>query len=473
MDVDEVRALAVFDGTDDEQLVALLADGEERSFAPGDEVVRAGEPMLDWWVLLEGRIDLVRRTRREELLVRTMDSPGQWIGAVGAWDPHAVYFLSGRATSAGRILRIPVRALRAMSSTRFPLGDHLLEGVVTTLRRVESAINDKESLVGLGTLAAGLAHELNNPAAAVTRAVAALGDDWAAVLPALEGLTAGSPAADRFADLAALQRELAAARPEPDPVTAADLEEALSVRLSGLGVRRPWALAPVLARAGADPAWCDRAADVLDGALEPGLEWVVHTVRATRSLAEARDSAARISGLVAAVRSYSQLDRASVQPVDVHEGLESTLAVLAHRTPAGVSVVRAYGGGLPQIHAAAAELNQVWTALVENALDAIGNEGTLRLTTREDADGAVLVEIGDTGPGMPPEVRRHAFDPFFTTKPVGRGTGLGLDIARRIVERHDGEIGIDTGPGGTVIRVRLPRAGRDGAGAGPAGTLRT
>jgi signal transduction histidine kinase len=256
-------------------------------------------------------------------------------------------------------------------------------------------------------------------------------------------------------------------------VTAADLEEALSVRLSGHGVRRPWALAPELARAGADPAWCDRAADVLGGVLEPGLEWVVRTVRASRSLAEARDSAARISGLVAAVRSYSQLDRASVQPVDVAEGVESTLAVLAHRIPPGISVVRDHGAGVPQIQAAAAELNQVWTNLIDNALDAMGADGTLRVTTRPDADEGVLVEIADTGPGMPPEVRRHAFDPFFTTKPVGRGTGLGLDIARRIVERHDGEIGIDTGPGGSVVRVRLPRAGRGGAGAGPAGTLRT
>ena len=128
MDVDEVRALAVSDGTDDEQLTALLAEGTERAFRPGDEVVRAGEPMVDWWVLLEGRIDLVRKTRREEVVIRTMDAPGQWIGAVGAWDPQAVYFLSARATSAGRVLRIPVRALRSMSSTRFPLGDHLLEG---------------------------------------------------------------------------------------------------------------------------------------------------------------------------------------------------------------------------------------------------------------------------------------------------------------------------------------------------------
>ena len=467
MDFDEVRALAVFQGTDDAQLAGLLAEAEEQTFRPGDEVIRAGEPMVDWWVLLEGRIDLVRRSRREDLVVRTMDEPGQWIGAVGAWDPGAVFFLSGRASSAGRILRIPLRALRAMSSTRFPLGDHLLEGVVTTLRRTESAISDKESLVGLGTLAAGLAHELNNPAAAIVRAVGALGTDWAAMLAAVQALAERSVPAERLAGLETLRRELEPARPAVDPMALGRIEEALSGCLSAHGVRRPWGPASVLARCGADVAWCDRVAALLGDGLEPGLEWVVRTLSATASVREAQEAAARISGLVAAVKSYSQLDRASVQPVDVAEGVDSTLAVLAHRVPAGVSVVRDHAAGSPRIAAAAAELNQVWTNLVENALDAMGDEGTLRVTTRPDADGGVLVEIGDTGPGMAPEVRQHAFDPFFTTKPVGRGTGLGLDIARRIVERHGGGIDVDTGPGGTLFRVRLPPEGRGSRGPGP------
>jgi signal transduction histidine kinase len=459
VDVDEVRAFAVFDGTDDEALVALLAEGEERSFGPGEVVLRAGEPMADWWVLLEGRIDLVRRTPREELVIRAMDSPGQWIGAVGAWDPDAVFFLSGRARSAGRILRIPVRALRAMSSTRFPLGDHLLEGVVTTLRRVESAISDQESLVGLGTLAAGLAHELNNPAAAVSRAIGALGTDWEATLSSTQELAETLPRG-RFADLRALRRELREGPPAADPMVIGDLEGALTAHLSARGVQRPWSLAPALARAGADVQWCERMAEVLGDRLEPGLEWVVRTLTATRSLQEAKASAARISGLVAAVSSYTQLDRASVQLVDVTEGLDSTLAMLAHRTPDGVAVARDYAPGLPRIEVAAAELNQVWTNLVANALDAMGDTGTLRVRTRPDGDG-VVVEIGDTGPGMPPDVRQHAFDPFFTTKGVGQGTGLGLDISRRIVERHGGDIAVRSVPGDTVLRVRLgPRRAR-------------
>jgi signal transduction histidine kinase len=455
MDVPELRRLALFDGTNDEDLRVLLTAGEDVAFRSGEEVFLAGQPTEHWWVLLEGRLDLVRTTGQGQVVVSSMDVPGQWIGAVGAWDDDAVHFLTGRGAAAGRLLRVPTSALRRLSSSRFPLGDHLIEGLVTTLRRVESTIRDKEALVGLGTLAAGLAHELNNPAAAAQRAVSVLAHDWDAMLAALQRLAAGSTTADQFGALDALRRELAGREPVGEPMAVADLEESLTACLSAHGVDRPWSVAPVLARAGADVTWCDRIAAVLGGALAPGLDWVASTLSAGRSLEEAAESAGRISDLVAAVKSYTQLDRAALQRVDVHEGLDSTLAVMAHRIPAGVTIVRSYDSGLPEIQAAAAELNQVWTNLVDNALDAMGDEGTLRLVTRIAPDG-VVVEVGDSGPGMPPEVRLHAFDPFFTTKGVGRGTGLGLDISRRIVERHRGEIGIDSSAAGTVLRVRLP-----------------
>ncbi len=242
----------------------------------------------------------------------------------------------------------------------------------------------------------------------------------------------------------------------------ADREDALSTWLSGRGVEKDWLIAPPLAAAGADTAWCERAADVLQGgALEPGLEWVASTVSAHGLLAEVKESTRRISELVAAVKSYSQLDRASTQQVDVAEGLESTLVMLAHRIPDGVAVVRDYGTDVPRIEAIAGELNQVWTNLIDNAVDAMEGNGTLRVSTRSDGDG-VVVEVADTGVGMSHEVQDHAFDPFFTTKGVGKGTGLGLDISRRIVvDRHGGEITIDAQPGQTVLRVRLP-AGRPG-----------
>jgi signal transduction histidine kinase len=189
--------------------------------------------------------------------------------------------------------------------------------------------------------------------------------------------------------------------------------------------------------------------------LAAGLEWVAGTVSATVLLDEIKESTGRISDLVAAVKSYSQLDRASMQQTDVAEGLESTLVMLAHRIPPDVAVVRDYDPRVPDIQALAAELNQVWTNLIDNALDAMDGRGTLRVSTRFD-HGAVVVEIADTGAGMSPETREHAFDPFYTTKGVGEGTGLGLDISRRIVDRHHGEISLRSRPGETVLRVRLP-----------------
>ena len=207
-----------------------------------------------------------------------------------------------------------------------------------------------------------------------------------------------------------------------------------------------------------DTAWCDRAADLLEPEpLRHALRWVASTFAATTLLAEVKESTRRVSELVAAVRSYTQMDRGSVQPTDVTEGLESTLVMLGGHLRGGVTVVREYDDALPRIEASAGELNQVWTNLVENAVDAMEGRGTLRIATRVDGPG-IVVEISDTGPGMPPEVVARAFEAFFTTKEVGRGTGLGLDIARRIVEDgHGGSLTIDTGPSGTTMRVALPQ----------------
>ena len=386
-----------------------------------------------------------------------MDVPGRWAGGFRAWDEHGVYLATGRGATAGRVLRVPAEVLRERSNAWFPFGGHLIQGLYHTARSIESTARQRESLVTLGTLAAGLAHELNNPASAATRTVDALQTASETLLSSLGRLAHDQLTAEQFAALDAMRRAIEPSAADPDPLARSDREQALSSWLTGHGVERGWAIAPPLAAAGVDPAWCERAATVLEGpALGPGLEWVASTLSVATLLGEVKESTRRISELVAAVRSYSQLDRASLQRIDVTDGLESTLVMLGHKLPGGVTVVRDYGAGVPRIEAYAGELNQVWSNLIDNALDAMDGTGTLRLATRLEEDG-VVVEVGDTGPGMPPPVAARAFEAFYTTKDVGKGTGLGLDIARRIVaERHGGTITIDSRPGATVLRVRLP-----------------
>ena len=457
MRVDELRPLPIFDGLSDGQLAELASGGAEVRIEPGVDLFREGEHADDWWVLVDGAIDLVRRVGREETVVARMDVPGRWAGGFRAWDEHGVYLATGRGATAGRVLRVPAEVLRERSTAWFPFGGHLIQGLYRTARSIESTARQRESLVALGTLAAGLAHEINNPASAATRAVDALQAACATLVSSLGRLAGGELSAGQLAALEGLRHELEPRAADPDPLARADREQALSSWLARNGVPGAWTIAPPLAAAGADPAWCARAAAVLEGpALAPGLEWVAATLSAASLLGEVKESTRRISELVAAVRSYSQLDRSSLQQVDVTDGLDSTLVMLGHKLRGGVTVLREYGDGVPRIEAYAGELNRVWTNLIDNAVDAMDGTGTLRLATRVEGD-SVVVEVGDTGPGMAPEVADRAFEAFYTTKDVGKGTGLGLDIARRIVEeRHGGAIAIDSRPGRTVLRVRIP-----------------
>jgi len=454
MRADELRSLSIFDGLTDDQLTDLIKGGTEVSIEPGVDLFHEGDHADFWWLLIEGAIDLIRHVGREDTVVARMDVPGRWAGGFRAWDEHGTYLATGRGASIGRVLRVPAEVLRDWSNGLFPFGGHLIAGLYRTARSIESTARQRESLVTLGTLAAGIAHEINNPAAAASRAVVGLEMEFRSLLLSERQLAQNDISPEEFAELDALRSELQPA--DWDPLARADREQELVTWLNRNRVARAWIIAPQLAAAGVDLAWCARAATILEGsALEPGLEWVASTFSVATLLSEAKESTRRISELVAAVRSYTQMDRASMQRVDVTDGLNSTLVMLGHRLR-GVTVVREFGTDVPMIEAYAGELNQVWTNLIDNAVDAMGESGTLRVATRVE-DGEVVIEIADTGPGMPPDVAARAFEPFYTTKDVGKGTGLGLDIARRIiVERHRGQIMIDSRPGETVLRVKLP-----------------
>lgn len=459
MHAEDLQTIDLFRGLTLDQLGELVAAGREVPIVPGEVLFAEGAYADSWWVLVDGAVDLLRRTTSEEMVVGRMDAPGKWAGGFRAWVESGVYLATGVGASAGRVLEVPSTALRDLTDAWFPFGGHLIRGLYGLALYVEATARQRDSLATLGKLAAGLAHEINNPAAAAARAVDSLGAADDRLLSSLTELGMRGISPEEFVALDALRRDLAS-RPAPSRVDLADIEDALAERLERQGVDRTWAVAPVLAAANADEAWCQQLATAVGpGTVQAGLDWIVSSLESTALRAEIAESTRRISELVAAVRSYSQVDRAALQNIDVREGIESTLLVLGHRLREGVEVVRDYGEDTPRIEAYAGELNQVWTNLIDNAVDAMAGAGTLRVSTRAGDHAGVVVEIADTGPGMPADVAGRAFEAFYTTKPVGQGTGLGLDIARRIVvERHGGTIEIQSQPGDTVLRVRLPAA---------------
>ncbi len=453
----DLRDVPLFDGVSDAQLEDLIQAGDEITFDAGDELFHEGDQSDHWYVLIEGLIELYRHIGREDVLLARLDHPGRWAGGFRAWDTSGHYLATGRAAIGGRVLRVPAPALRALVMAWFPFSVHIIDGVFNTARSVEEGARQRGALVKLGTIAAGLAHELNNPAAAATRAVDALAEANQGVLTSLGVLAGLHLTSEQFSRLDAMRRGITVPTGPADPLAVADREDELIDWLEDHEVDRSWALAPSLAAAGVDTDWCAQVA-VLVGpeALSPSLAWVASTLNVTALLGQVKDSTERISNLVSAVKNYSQMDRGSMQRIVITEGLESTLVMLGHRIGDGVTVVREYSAHAAEVQAFPGELNQVWTNLIENAVDAMDGQGTLRVTTRSSPD-QVVVEIGDTGPGFALEAKDRAFDAFFTTKEAGKGTGLGLDIARRIVvDRHFGSITIDSSPGDTVVRVTLP-----------------
>jgi signal transduction histidine kinase len=458
VDPRELRRIPLFDPLTDEQLARLAAEGNLIPFRDGDELFHEGHPAVVWWVLLDGSITMHRHVGSQDTVMGTLFRPGQWAGGFAAWDDAGVYLATGIGASEGHVYTLDADRLQALGTEWFGFGIHFIQGYVGTVRRVEATVREREALVALGTLAAGLAHELNNPASAATRAVDALATTSDSMFDALTRLATAKLSADEFGALDRMRRELDDVAEPVDTLLLSDREDELSSWLSGHSVEREWLLAPPLAAAGADVAWCERLGTLLQGpSLAAGVEWVADSVAIRGLLDEVKESTRRVSDLVGRVRSYTQLDRASLQRTDIHEGLDSTVVMLSHKLGDDVVVERDYGPDVPRIEAMAAELNQVWTNLIDNAIDAMQGHGTVRLRTRLDQTGWVVVEVEDTGPGMSPETAKRVFDPFFTTKPVGQGTGLGLDISRRIVtDHHHGEISVESKPGRTVMRVRLP-----------------
>ncbi|MFF4360172.1 ATP-binding protein [Streptomyces sp. NPDC001604] len=466
----EIGSLFLFEKLTPEQLGRLCSEGRVERFEAGP-VYTEGEPATCFFVMIEGTVVLSRRVGGDDVEVTRTSQPGVYSGAMQAYLGDRVrqlYNNSMRVTEPTRFFVLPADTFAAVMQEWFPMAVHLLEGLFFGSKSTQRAIGQRERLLALGSLSAGLTHELNNPAAAAVRATATLRERVAKMRHKLGVISAGPYPREALANLIEVQErtaELVAKAPTLSPLEAADREDALTDWLDDHGIPDGWRLAPTFVQAGLDIDWLDQVAADVDPEILPGaIGWLNYTVETELLMDEIEDSTTRISHLVDAAKQYSQLDRAPYQNADVHELLDSTLLMLSGKIGSRIQVVKDYDRTLPKIPAYPAELNQVWTNLIDNAVHAInstGGEGTLTVRTALDHD-QLLVEFRDTGPGVPQEIRGRIFDPFFTTKPVGEGTGLGLDISWRIVvNKHHGTLQVESEPGDTRFQVLLPLTATD------------
>ena len=464
-DIDELRTLFLFEKLSDEQLNWLCEHGHIEHHEAG-YVIREGEPATCLYVLLDGTIALSRAIGGDEVETTRTDQKGVYAGAWAAFmetDENRNYNASMRAITPVRLFTLSAGDFTQLMKQWFPMALHLLEGVFYGTQRTQRAIGERERLLALGSLTAGLTHELNNPAAAAVRATSDLRLRVAGMRQKLSKIAGGAWDRSQLETLMGIQERAAeqvAKAPELSPLEASDREDEMSDWLDGHGIGNAFRIAPTFVQAGLDPAWLDQVHDLVgDDMLEGAVGWLNYTLETELLMNEIEDSTNRISTLVTAAKQYSQMDRAPHQVLDVHELLDSTLVMLSRKI-GDVQVVKEYDRTLPDIPVYGAELNQVWTNIIDNALAAMGGMGTLTIRTSR-VDDRLQVEIADTGPGIPDDVVDRIFEPFFTTKPVGEGTGLGLDISWRIVvNKHHGDLSVESKPGDTRLRVRLPL--RDG-----------
>jgi signal transduction histidine kinase len=460
--VQELRKLFLFEKLSDEQLQWLTQHGWVAEGPSGATFLAEGDPAELFIVLLSGTITMSRRVGQDDVETVRTDQVGVYAGAMQAYlaDPAGqTYVASIRVVSDARFFVLRAEDFAWMARTWFPMAIHLLEGLFLGMRTSAHIVQQRQQLLALGALSAGLTHELNNPAAAAVRATAALRDRVAGMRRKLAMLAKGDLDPELLGLLVDLQEEAVRAvseAPRLTPLEEAQREDALNDWLDGQQVPNGWELAPIFVAVGAMPEFLGKLADQAPPAmLEGAVHWLAYTLETELLMNEITDSVTRISSLLAAAKQYSNMDRAPHERVDIHLGLKSTLVMLASKLE-GIEVVKDFDPSLPKVPVYAGELNQVWTNLIDNAVQAMNGHGTLTIRTSMDGD-RVRVEVGDTGPGVPEKLRQRIFEPFFTTKPVGQGTGLGLDISYRIVVgRHGGDLTVESQPGDTRFIVRLP-----------------
>lgn len=451
-----IRAVPMFTELSDDEVDELWHSADRVTAAPGEVIIEEGAPGDRLYIVLSGSLEVTKREGGRDIVLATR-RPGEVLGEMSLLE-QAPRTASVRATEASALLAIGPEAFRQLLERRPGAATTLLRTVVGRLRSTEASLVQADKLASLGTLAAGLAHELNNPAAAIQRSSELLAEafeTWRQRTVALNSLDLTTAEGTALVELEAGVADCGKMR-EPDAATRRE-ESRLIAALEGLGVPEAWEIAPAMAAFG----WTvDRLAP-LQPRFSPArlpivLQWLGSGLAAQQLMEEIRLASKAITDIVHAVKSYAYLDRAPVQDVDLQTSLEDTLMILNHKLKHGIEVVKTFEPDLPRITAYAGELNQVWTNLVDNAIQAMDGKGRLEVMARR-LGNEVEIRIADSGPGIPTEVAPRVFEPFFTTKPQGIGTGLGLHIAHNIVvNRHGGRIDFTSRPGRTEFRIVLP-----------------
>jgi signal transduction histidine kinase len=474
----ELRTLFLFEALTDEQLEILCAAGQMKDYEPGPICVE-GEPATCFYVLVEGELVMSKQSGGQNIETNRTSQRGVYCGAWKAFTGRhhqQMYEASVHVTRPSRFFVLDAPLFAKFMTEQFPMAVHLLDGIAIGSERTRRIIDNREKLLALGQLSAGLTHQLNNPAAATARAAAELRERIGQMRRKLLMLSDGTVTPEALRGLVRLQEQVAeqvakSATRHLNSMETADSEDAVGEWLEDHGIDDGWDLAPTLVEGGIDTDWLERISATVDeldasASLDKAIRWLSSTIDGELLLNQISEASKRISALVADAKQYSQMDRAAFQVEDIHEGLVSTLVMLAPRlgkdggedvTP--IAVVKEFDKTLPKIPCFPGDLNQVWTNIIDNAIAAMRGKSDGRLTLRTCREGEAMlrVEICDNGPGIPEGVRERIFEPFFTTKPVGEGTGLGLDLAWNIVvKKHRGDLRVESVPGDTRFIILLP-----------------
>jgi signal transduction histidine kinase len=452
----ELLRVPAFAGLPDDQIAWFLSQAQELRIKAGESYVRQGDPANAMFVVLDGQLEARGEFAGEAFVFST--KPGDVTGLL-PFSRMKTFMVTGRAATDGRILRFPAALFPDLVQKMPELTQRLVGLMSDRIRETTRIEQQRDRLASLGKLSAGLAHELNNPASAAKRAASQLRDILNKIRNASHELGRRDLTSAQKSEIEKLEASFTQLdSPPPDALTVSDLEDRIDSLLRSHGQNDLWQLSAGLARRNVRP----EVLETLFGALEAGtaraaLVRIAASVEVADLLNEIESSTSRISDLVGAIKEYTYMDQAKIQNVDIVKSLETTLTILNHKLKRGVTVQRDYRGAPLLVNSFGSELNQVWTNIIDNAIDAMSGKGELRVRTYRD-DGCAVVEIGDNGPGISPEIESHIFEPFFTTKGVGEGTGLGLDTVQRIVRKHRGNIQLNSKPGDTRFQVWLPLA---------------